>query len=57
MTITTSHIWFQRACARLSFVGLLGLVEAILVIVDADGRRIGDKTGGTQVIEALGAEV
>lgn len=33
-------------------VGLLGLVEAVLVLTDDEGRRIGDKTGGTQVIEA-----
>lgn len=38
-------------------VGLLGLVECVLVIVDSEGRRIGDKTAGTQVIEAVGAEV
>ncbi|MDX1419302.1 MAG: RDD family protein [Rubricoccaceae bacterium] len=30
---------------------LLGLVEGILVIVDQDGRRIGDKVANTQVIE------
>ena len=30
--------------------GLLGLAEAILVLVDNNGRRIGDKTGNTQVI-------
>lgn len=39
------------------FAGLLGLVECVLVIIDKDGRRIGDKTGNTQVIEALAAEV
>ncbi len=32
-------------------VGLLGLVEAILVVTNSEGRRIGDRTGGTQVIE------
>ncbi|MGB3543379.1 RDD family protein [Rubrivirga sp.] len=32
-------------------VGLLGLVEAVLVVTDDEGRRIGDRTGGTQVIE------
>lgn len=32
-------------------VGLLGLVEAILVLTDSEGRRIGDKTGGTKVVE------
>ncbi|MEM0961242.1 MAG: RDD family protein [Bacteroidota bacterium] len=31
--------------------GLLALVEGVLVIIDSDGRRIGDKTGGTQVVE------
>jgi uncharacterized RDD family membrane protein YckC len=30
---------------------LLGLVEGILVLVDKDGRRIGDKMAATQVIE------
>ena len=30
--------------------GLLSLVEAILVITDKDGRRIGDKMANTQVI-------
>lgn len=34
-----------------TLASLLGLVEAILVIVDKDGRRIGDKVGDTQVIE------
>lgn len=38
-------------------VGLLGLVEAILVLVDKDGRRIGDKTGETQVVEEVAAAV
>jgi uncharacterized RDD family membrane protein YckC len=32
-------------------VGLLGLVEAILVLVDKDGRRLGDKYAGTQVVQ------
>ncbi len=32
-------------------IGLLGLVEAIMVVVNEEGRRIGDKTGGTQVVE------
>ncbi|HYE97210.1 MAG TPA: RDD family protein [Rubricoccaceae bacterium] len=31
---------------------LLGLVEAILVLVDKDGRRIGDKMANTQVIDS-----
>ena len=31
--------------------GLVGLVEAVLVITDADGRRWGDKMAGTKVIE------
>ncbi len=30
---------------------VLGIVEVVLVITDAEGRRIGDKTGGTRVIE------
>lgn len=32
-------------------VGLLGLVEAVLVLTDSEGRRLGDKMAGTQVIE------
>lgn len=32
-------------------VGLLGLVEGVLVVTDSEGRRIGDKTAGTKVIE------
>ena len=32
-------------------VSLLGLVEAALVVTNAEGRRIGDKTGGTVVVE------
>lgn len=32
--------------------GLLGLAEAVLVIVDKDGRRIGDRQANTQVIES-----
>ena len=31
--------------------GLVGLVEAVLVITDAEGRRWGDKMAGTKVIE------
>ncbi len=31
--------------------GLLGLVEAILVLTDAEGRRIGDKFAETQVVD------
>ena len=31
--------------------GLVNLVEAVLVITDADGRRWGDKLAGTKVIE------
>lgn len=34
-----------------ALVGLLGLVEAVLVVTDSEGRRIGDKTGGTKVVE------
>lgn len=30
---------------------VLSLIEGILVITDAMGRRIGDKTGGTEVVE------
>lgn len=30
---------------------LIGIIEAILVLTDADGRRIGDRVGETQVIE------
>lgn len=33
-----------------SLAGLLGLVEAVLVLVNDDGRRIGDKTADTQVV-------
>jgi uncharacterized RDD family membrane protein YckC len=29
----------------------LGLLEIFLVITDADGRRLGDKIAGTQVVE------
>lgn len=29
----------------------LAIVELVLVLTDAEGRRIGDKTGGTRVIE------
>ena len=32
-------------------LGLVGLIEAILVLVDAKGRRFGDKFANTQVIE------
>lgn len=32
-------------------IGLLGLVEAVLVVTDDEGRRIGDKTAGTVVVE------
>ena len=32
--------------------GLFALVEAVLVLTDADGRRYGDKFAGTQVIDA-----
>lgn len=38
-------------------VGLLGLVEAVLVLVDKDGRRLGDKTADTQVVEEVPATV
>ncbi|MFN3597784.1 MAG: RDD family protein [Rubricoccaceae bacterium] len=34
-----------------ALAGLLGLVEAVLVLVDRDGRRIGDKLAGTHVLE------
>ena len=30
---------------------VLGIVEVVLVLTDAEGRRIGDKTAGTMVIE------
>ena len=30
---------------------VLGIIEVVLVLTDAEGRRIGDKTGGTRVIE------
>ena len=37
-------------------IGLvIGLIEAVLVFTDARGRRLGDRTGGTEVIEAAGA--
>ena len=36
-----------------SVVGaLLGILEIILVLVDPDGRRLGDKLAGTWVVEA-----
>jgi uncharacterized RDD family membrane protein YckC len=31
--------------------GLVGLIEAVFVLSDADGRRMGDKLAGTRVIE------
>jgi len=31
--------------------GLINLVEAILVVTDAEGRRWGDKMAGTKVVE------
>ncbi len=34
-----------------AILGLVGLVEAILVLVDDKGRRFGDKFSNTQVIE------
>lgn len=34
-----------------ALAGLLGLVEAVLVVTDPEGRRIGDKYAGTQVVE------
>ena len=37
--------------AGVVLLGLLGLVEAILVIVDEKGRRIGDKVAETIVVE------
>lgn len=33
-----------------SLAGLLGVVEAVLVLVNDDGRRIGDKMADTQVV-------
>ena len=30
---------------------VLGIIEVVLVLTDAEGRRIGDKTGNTRVIE------
>jgi uncharacterized RDD family membrane protein YckC len=36
----------------IALAGLFGLVEAILVLTDKDGRRFGDKFGNTQVIDA-----
>ena len=38
--------------ALAGLTGLLVLVEGVLVITDADGRRFGDKQANTQVIEA-----
>ncbi len=39
--------------AIIAWIGsLLGLVEGILVLTDAEGRRIGDKFAGTKVIES-----
>ncbi len=36
-------------------IGLVvGVIELILVFTDARGRRLGDKTGGTEVVEAGG---
>ena len=33
-------------------LGLLNLIEAIMVLVDKEGRRLGDKFAGTKVIES-----
>lgn len=38
-----------------SLLSLLSLVEGVLVVTDAEGRRIGDKTAGTKVVEAPAA--
>jgi hypothetical protein len=31
--------------------GIINLIEAVLVITDAEGRRWGDKMAGTKVVE------
>ncbi len=42
---------FAGLLAILAWIGsLLGLVEAILVLTDSEGRRIGDKFAGTRVV-------
>lgn len=41
---------FFLLTALAGLAGLLALVECILVISDADGRRIGDKQANTQVV-------
>lgn len=42
-------LFFLSALAGLA--GLLGLAEAILVLTDNEGRRIGDKMAETKVVE------
>ena len=39
-----------RAITALAFV--IGIVEIVLVVVDVDGRRLGDKLAVTQVVES-----
>jgi len=42
---------FAGLLAIIAWIGsLLGLVEAILVLTDSEGRRIGDKFAGTKVV-------
>ena len=40
------------ATPLIMIASLVGLVEAILVLTDKDGRRFGDKFANTQVIDA-----
>ena len=49
LAMTLIGVFLAIPLALIAFV--LGIVEVVLVITDAEGRRIGDKTGGTRVIE------
>ena len=33
--------------------GILGVIEAVLVLTDGEGRRFGDRTAGTKVVESV----
>ena len=44
-----SQLFTMIPLGLIAFV--IGIVEVVLVITDGEGRRIGDKTGGTRVIE------
>lgn len=59
-TASNTGAGFGAGMAGAGLFGLLGLaasvlvfVECIMVLVDAEGRRIGDKTGNTKVVETV----